>query len=172
MEYTRQVIYVEDNEIAELSPKDLHFSTINAVPLQKNVSTLEMRLEEIELSGYSHHMIKEINEQPVSLRNTLRGRLSEDNSKIKLGGLSEHESYLANHQRILITGCGTAWHASLVGEYLFDESLSLIEHSNWIHGNLRFHSLVKTHQTPKRFRRCRQLSRYLYLHFSLRLSLL
>ena len=121
VEHTRQVVYLEDNEIALLTRDQLHASTIDDVPLNKSVDTLEVRLEEIELGGYPHHMLKEIHEQPAAVRNTLRGRINLADSSVVLGGLAERERDLARYRRIILTACGTAWHAGLVGEYLFEE---------------------------------------------------
>ena len=121
IEHTRQVVYLDDNEVALLTRDGLHASTIDDIPLSKHVSTLEVRLQEIELDGHRHHMSKEIHEQPAALRNTLRGRVDLAEGKVVLGGLADRERELARYQRIILTGCGTAWHAGLIGEYLFEE---------------------------------------------------
>ncbi len=121
IEHTRQVVYLGDNEIALLTRDRLHASTIDDMPLSKSLSTLEVRLQEIELDGHRHHMSKEIHEQPAALRNTLRGRIDLVEGKVVLGGLAGRERELARYQRVILTGCGTAWHAGLVGEYLFEE---------------------------------------------------
>ena len=121
IEHTRRVVYLEDNEVALLTRDRLRVSTIDDIPLTKSVSTLEARLEEIELGGHRHHMIKEIYEQPAALRNTLRGRINAEEGSVLLGGLAGRERELARYSRVILTGCGTAWHAGLVGEYLFEE---------------------------------------------------
>ena len=121
IEHTRRVVYLEDNEIALLTRDRLRALTIDDIPLTKSVSTLEARLEEIELGGHRHHMIKEIYEQPAALRNTLRGRINAAEGSVLLGGLADRERELARYGRVILTGCGTAWHAGLVGEYLFEE---------------------------------------------------
>ena len=121
IEHTRRVVYLEDNEIALLTRDRLRALTIDDIPLTKSVSTLETRLEEIELGGHRHHMIKEIYEQPAALRNTLRGRINTTEGSVLLGGLADRERELARYRRVILTGCGTAWHAGLVGEYLFEE---------------------------------------------------
>ena len=121
VEHTRRVVYLEDNEIALLTRDRLRALTIDDIPLTKSVSTLEARLEEIELGGHRHHMIKEIYEQPAALRNTLRGRINAAEGSVLLGGLADRERELARYSRVILTGCGTAWHAGLVGEYLFEE---------------------------------------------------
>ncbi len=121
VEHTSRVVYLDDNEVVSLGPDGLRASTIDAMPLEKAVDTLEMTLDEIELAGYEHHMLKEIHEQPESLRNALSGRIDLREGRVKLGGLSRLERELARFGRVLLTGCGTAWHAGLVGEYLFEE---------------------------------------------------
>ena len=121
IEHTRQVVYLDDNEVALLTRDGLRVSTIDDIPLSKHVSTLEVRLQEIELDGHRHHMSKEIHEQPAALRNTLRGRVDLGEGKVVLGGLAGRERELARYQRVILTGCGTAWHAGLIGEYLFEE---------------------------------------------------
>ena len=121
IEHTRQVVYLDDNEIALLTREGLHASTIDDIPLSKSVNTLEVRLQEIELDGHRHHMSKEIHEQPAAVRNTLRGRIDLAEGKVVLGGLADRERELARYQRVILTGCGTAWHAGLIGEYLFEE---------------------------------------------------
>ena len=121
IEHTRQVVYLDDNEVALLTRDGLRASTIDDIPLSKHVSTLEVRLQEIELDGHRHHMSKEIHEQPAALRNTLRGRVDLTEGKVVLGGLADRERELARYQRVILTGCGTAWHAGLIGEYLFEE---------------------------------------------------
>jgi len=121
VEHTRQVIYLEDNEMVTLGPDGVQASTIDAKPLQKDVDMLEISLEEIELSGYDHHMLKEIHEQDSSLQNAMRGRIDLQAGQITLGGLSHINRELARFQKVVLTGCGTAWHAGLIGEYLFEE---------------------------------------------------
>ncbi|MDP6041003.1 MAG: isomerizing glutamine--fructose-6-phosphate transaminase, partial [Candidatus Latescibacteria bacterium] len=121
VEHTRQVIYLDDNEMVTLGPDGVQASTIDAEPLQKEVDTLEISLEEIELEGFDHHMLKEIHEQPESLENAMRGRIDLQTGEITLGGLAHISRDLARFHKVVLTACGTAWHAGLVGEYLFEE---------------------------------------------------
>ena len=121
IEHTDRVIYLNDHEMVCLNSEGIELSTLDAHPVQAKLDVLEMNLEQIQLSGYEHHMLKEINEQPESLRTCLRGRLDHREKRIHLGGLSEFVRDTANCRRLLLTGCGTAWHAALVGEYLFEE---------------------------------------------------
>lgn len=119
--HTSRVVYLEDNEIVTLDPAGMHVTTIDAAPVEKEVQLLEMTLEQIELDGFEHHMLKEIFEQPETLRTAMRGRVSLQSGEITLGGLKSCERELARARRALLFGCGTAWHAALVGEYLFEE---------------------------------------------------
>ena len=121
VEHTSRVVYLEDNEMAVVERNRHRVSTIDAVPVTKSVETLEVQLEEIEMQGFDHYMLKEIHEQPESLRNTLRGRIDAARGLVRLGGLEERERELARYRRVVLIGCGTAWHAGLVGEYLFEE---------------------------------------------------
>ncbi len=121
VEHTRQVIYLDDNEMVMLGPDGVQASTIQAEPVKKDVDTLEISLEEIELSGYEHHMLKEIHEQPESLQNAMRGRIDLQTGQVTLGGLAHINRELARFQKVVLTGCGTAWHAGLIGEYLFED---------------------------------------------------
>ncbi|HEY2250194.1 MAG TPA: glutamine--fructose-6-phosphate transaminase (isomerizing), partial [Planctomycetaceae bacterium] len=123
--HTSRVVYLEDNEIVTLDATGMHVAAIDAAPsekpVEKEVHTLEMKLEQIELAGYEHHMLKEIFEQPETLRNAMRGRLNTQTGEIVLGGLKAGEREIARARRALLFGCGTAWHAALVGEYLFED---------------------------------------------------
>lgn len=119
--HTSRVVYLEDNEIVTLDPTGMHVATIDAAPVEKEVQLLEMTLEQIELAGFEHHMLKEIFEQPETLRNAMRGRVNVQTGEITLGGLKNCERELPRSHRALLFGCGTAWHAALVGKYLFED---------------------------------------------------
>ena len=121
VEHTSRVVYLNDNEIVTVDGHELHASTIDAVPLRKTVDLLEISLEQIERGGYPHFMLKEIHEQPEALRNTLRGRIDPSGTEVNLGGLGGVDSSSAHLRRIVIAGCGTAWHAGLVGKYLIED---------------------------------------------------
>ncbi len=121
VEHTSRVVYLHDNEVATVDGHTLDASTIDAVPLRKKVERLELSLEQIERGGYPHFMLKEIHEQPEALRNTLRGRIDPSGSGVNLGGLGSVDCSPAHLRRIVIAGCGTAWHAALVGKYLIEE---------------------------------------------------
>ena len=119
--HTKQVVYLGDGEMARLTADDLRLATLDAVPIAKDVEQVEWSLEQIELAGYDHFMLKEICEQPQALENCLRGRIDLRESAVHLGGLVDCTRELTRAKRIIMTACGTAWHAALVGEYLFEE---------------------------------------------------
>ncbi len=121
VEHTSQVLYLEDHEIARIDADGLHVSTGDAQPVHRETDVLETTLEQIELGGYPSFMLKEIHEQPEGLRNCMRGRLDLRSGGVHLGGLQSMEGELANCGRLVLTGCGTAWHAGLIGEYLLEE---------------------------------------------------
>ncbi len=121
VEHTSRVVYLHDNEVVTVDGQTLNASTIDAVPLRKKIERLELSLEQIERGGYPHFMLKEIHEQPEALRNTLRGRIDPSGSGVNLGGLGSVDCSPSHLRRIVIAGCGTAWHAGLVGKYLIEE---------------------------------------------------
>ena len=121
VEHTSRVVYLHDNEVVTVDGHTLDASTIDAVPLRKKIERLELSLEQIERGGFPHFMLKEIHEQPEALRNTLRGRIDPRGSGVTLGGLGSVDCSPSHLRRIVIAGCGTAWHAGLVGKYLIEE---------------------------------------------------
>jgi glucosamine--fructose-6-phosphate aminotransferase (isomerizing) len=120
IEYTRNVVYLDDGEMAVVRRDGYEVSEIDGAPVSKKVHELEWDLEEIEKGGYEHFMLKEIMEQPESLENAMRGRVRADEGTVKLGGLEDVMKELHAAERIVICACGTSWHAGLVGEYLFE----------------------------------------------------
>ena len=122
VEYTRNVVYLEDGEIAKVNKDlELEIKTITNVSKTPYIHELELSLDAIEKGGYPHFMLKEINEQPKSVLNTLRGRIDPETKEIKLGGIFDYEQKIINASRIIIIACGTSWHAGLIGEYLFED---------------------------------------------------
>jgi glucosamine--fructose-6-phosphate aminotransferase (isomerizing) len=122
IEYTRNVVYLEDGEIARINKaEELEIKTISNVKKSPYIHELELSLDSIEKGGFPHFMLKEIFEQPKSILDTLRGRIDPETKDIILGGLSDYEQKLANANRIIIVACGTSWHAGLLGEYLFED---------------------------------------------------
>ncbi|MBC8109433.1 MAG: glutamine--fructose-6-phosphate transaminase (isomerizing), partial [Verrucomicrobia bacterium] len=121
IEYTNEVVYLDDLQLAILTPNSLVIKNLDAVSETPYIQKLEMELETIEKGGYEHFMLKEIFEQPNSIRDSLRGRVNSDTGHLLLGGLREYLNKMVNAQRIIILGCGTSWHAGLVAEYIFEE---------------------------------------------------
>lgn len=120
VDHTRQVVYLEDGEVAEITRDGFRTMTIDDVEIKKVVEEVTLELSQIERGGYDHFMMKEICEQPETIRNALRGRLIVDEADVKLGGLTDVMEKLLNARRIIIAGCGTSWHAGLVGEYMLE----------------------------------------------------
>ncbi|MBI4946942.1 MAG: glutamine--fructose-6-phosphate transaminase (isomerizing) [Bacteroidetes bacterium] len=122
IEYTKDVVYLEDEQIAVIPRKGkLQIKTIRNKAKTPYIQTLEMKLEALEKGGYPHFMLKEIYEQPRSIRDSMRGRLVAKEGKVNLGGIKEYEQKIINAKRIIIVACGTSWHAGLVAEYLFED---------------------------------------------------
>lgn len=121
IEYTRKVIYLNDFEIAYISRGELLIKTVENEIQTPYIQHLEMQLEMLEKAGYDHFMLKEIHEQPRSIRDCMRGRIYPMEGFVQLGGLKEYEEKLRQANRIIIVACGTSWHAGLVGEYLIEE---------------------------------------------------
>jgi|JI6StandDraft_1071083.scaffolds.fasta_scaffold04689_3 glucosamine--fructose-6-phosphate aminotransferase (isomerizing) len=122
VEFTRNVVYMEDGEIAIIDREHgLRVRNIKNQEMRPSVQALEIQLETLEKGGYDHFMLKEIYEQPRSIRDSMRGRLNIAGSEIVLGGIKDYEQKFVNAKRILVVACGTSWHAGMVGEYLFEE---------------------------------------------------
>lgn len=121
LSYTKQVIYLEDGEIAILKKDSFTAKTISDKDIKKEIQEITLSLDEIDRGGYAHFMLKEIMEQPETVRNSIRGRILEDEGDIILGGLRDVINKLVDSKRIIITACGTSWHAGLVGEYMFEQ---------------------------------------------------
>lgn len=121
IEYTKDVTYLDDGEIAFIRDGKLSVKTIENIERIPYIQKLEMNLEAIEKGGYEHFMLKEIHEQPRSIYDSLRGRFDPSTGRFAMRSLKEHESKIKNLKRIIIVGCGTSWHAGLVGEYLFED---------------------------------------------------
>lgn len=119
--HTKQVIYLEDGEVAVIKKDSFQAKTIYDKDIEKEIHEITMTLDEIDRGGYTHFMLKEIMEQPETVRNSLRGRILEEQGTTVLGGLTDVVDQLVNSKRIIITACGTSWHAGLVGEYMFEQ---------------------------------------------------
>lgn len=121
VEYTKNVVYLNDNEVATMNNGELKVKTIDNQMKVPFVQELELKLEAIEKGGYDHFMIKEIYEQPRSIWDSMRGRIDAKNGRLRLGGINEFEKKLINTKRIIVVACGTSWHAGLVAEYLIED---------------------------------------------------
>lgn len=123
IEYTNNAVYLEDGEMGVIRRDEkLEISTIEGdKEVTPYIQELQLHLEEIEKGGYEHFMLKEIYEQPRSIRDTLRGRLNLKKSVISMSGIREYANRFENAERIIFIACGTSWHAGLVAEYIFEE---------------------------------------------------
>ncbi|MCK5572603.1 MAG: glutamine--fructose-6-phosphate transaminase (isomerizing), partial [Bacteroidetes bacterium] len=121
VEHTRSVVYLEDGELAEITREKIRTLTIDDVEVEKMIQEVSLELSQIERGGYDHFMMKEICEQPETIRNAMRGRLLVEEGNVKLGGLQNVLGKLLSARRIIITACGTSWHAGLVGEYMIEQ---------------------------------------------------
>ncbi len=121
IEYTRNVIYLNDGELAIIDHGELVIKTIDNDIKTPYIHELQMHLENIEKGGYEHFMLKEIFEQPRSVYDSIRGRINRSEENVEMAGVQQYENKWVNLKRLLIVGCGTSWHAALVGEYLFED---------------------------------------------------
>jgi glucosamine--fructose-6-phosphate aminotransferase (isomerizing) len=121
VEHTRRVVYLEDGEISEVGCDAFRTMTIDDVSVKKMVQEVTLELSQIERGGFDHFMLKEIHEQPETIRDAMRGRLQVEEGNVKLGGLQNVVGKLLSARRIILTACGTSWHAGLVGKYLLEQ---------------------------------------------------
>ncbi len=118
---TDRIVYLADHQIAVLTPRELEVIHRETGSVRPDVQPLEADAGNSGLEGFDHYMLKEIYEQPEALQNAMRGRLDEEDATAKFGGLNLTPQQLRSVDRIILTGCGTSWHAALVGEYLIEE---------------------------------------------------
>ncbi len=121
IEYTSNVIYLEDEQVAVIDRASLDITDLKDVKQTPNIHQVELSLEAIEKGGYDHFMLKEIFEQPRSIADCMRGRLNANDGVLTLGGIREYAAKLINAEKITFIACGTSWHAGLVAEYIFEE---------------------------------------------------
>ncbi len=121
IEYTNNVIYLNDGEVAYIKDGQLVVKTIENQVKTPYIHELEIKLEQLEKGGYEHFMLKEIYEQPRSIWDSMRGRIDAKKGFLRMGGVTEYENKFTNAKRIVIIGCGTSWHAGLVAEYLIED---------------------------------------------------
>lgn len=121
IEYTKEVVYINDYELAIVKPDQLILKNLGNEKITPYVTTLDMEMAAIEKGGYDHFMLKEIFEQPSTIYDCLRGRLDAAAGSITMGGIAENLDQLINANRMMIVACGTSWHAALVAEYIIEE---------------------------------------------------
>lgn len=121
IEYTNNVIYLNDYEIACITADEITIRNIDNHSQEPLIQTLELELEMLERGGYDHFMLKEIFQQPQTIKDCMRGRVYPNDGIVQLGGIKDYIDKLKNIDRIIIVSCGTSWHAGLVGEYLIEE---------------------------------------------------
>lgn len=120
--HTNKVIYLKDNEIAILDRNEgVTIKDSKNVVQKPHIEEISLRIEELEKGGYEHFMLKEIHQQPQTVSDCMRGRLNNQEGWVKLGGMEEYGGLFENAERIILAGCGTSWHAGLIGEYLFED---------------------------------------------------
>ncbi len=119
--FTDKIVYLADHQMAIITDNELQVSHRDQGSISPDVQTLNVNTEQVELGNFDHYMLKEIHEQPQSVANTMRGRLSDDDATAVFGGLNLSPHHLRRIKRIVFTACGTSWHSALVGEYLFEE---------------------------------------------------
>ena len=120
VEHTREVTYLEDGQIAVLDQNDTAIKTLDNIEIPKSVEHIFFDIQQIEKGGFDHFMLKEIFEQPETIRNAMRGRLLAERGEVVLGGLRPVHEKILKARRVVLIGCGTSWHAGLVGEYLLE----------------------------------------------------
>ncbi len=123
--HTSQIVYLDDDEVVEVYKDKFNAKTIHDEEIQKEVHEVTIALDEISKSGYPHFMLKEIMEQPESITNSMRGRLIYEEGTARLGGLRKVIDRLSDAKRIIISACGTSWHAGLVGEYMLEQYVGI-----------------------------------------------
>ncbi len=121
VQHTEQAMYLSDNEMVTVTPQSFHTKTTDNVAVSRDLKEIEFSLDQIELDGFQHYMLKEICEQPARLEKCFSGRVDVRGGRIVLGGLADYSRKLTQTKRIILTGCGTAWHAALVGEFLVEQ---------------------------------------------------
>ncbi len=121
VQHTTRAIYLSDNEMVIVDANGFNTKTIDNVTTSKDLQDIEFSLDQIELGGFQHHMLKEIFAQPESLRTCMGGRIHKQEGRIKLGGIAEYLRELTQARHVIVTACGTAFHAGLVGEFLIEQ---------------------------------------------------
>lgn len=122
IEYTKNVVYLNDNDVAIITPHSFTLKSIDHdEELKPEIQQLELSVGELEKNGFEHFMLKEIFEQPKTIADSFRGRIDPQTKEVFLGGLNEVMPRILDAKRVIIIACGTSWHAALIGEYLIEE---------------------------------------------------
>ena len=121
VKHTNDVIYLKDNEIVKISSENLKITNLKKEKINPEVKKIELKIEEIEKGGYDSFMLKEIMEQPKSIKRSMLGRINVNKKNLFINGINDYVKKLLNAKRIIIVGCGTSWHAGLVAEYFFEK---------------------------------------------------
>ena len=122
IKYTNKMIYLEDGEVITVHRDGKYeIRTLDNKLLDPKILELELKIDELEKGGYPHYMLKEIFQQPITVAESMRGRVNSDEGWAILGGMSQHIGRIANSDRIIMTACGTSWHAAMIGEYLLED---------------------------------------------------
>lgn len=145
--YTDQVIYLHDDEIGLCTRRGVQLYDIESNALDVNVEKLEMDMQSIQKKGFDHFLLKEIHEQPESLRSTLSGRVNVEGNTVRLGGLNMTDRDLRQIDHVMVIGCGTAYHAGLQAGYLVEQFLNDVTFSSYIASELRYRSFVVSKNT-------------------------
>ena len=122
IKYTKKVVYLNDEEIVVVNREgDFEIKTIDNESTNPTIHELDLKLDEIEKAGYEHFMLKEIFQQPITIAESMRGRINAEKGWVSVGGMQPYKNRFAKTDRIIMVACGTSWHAALIGEYLFEE---------------------------------------------------
>ena len=121
IKHTNEVIYLRDNELVKLSPENIKITNLNKDKIAPEINKIDLKIEQIEKGGYDSFMLKEIMEQPKSLKRSMLGRVNIKEKSLFIKGINDYVNKLLNCQRIIMIGCGTSWHAALVAEYFFEK---------------------------------------------------
>ncbi|MBK8192127.1 MAG: glutamine--fructose-6-phosphate transaminase (isomerizing) [Lewinellaceae bacterium] len=122
VEHTKNVVYLNDEEVATVTlDGQLVVKTLRNEVMTPTIHQIELEIEQLEKGGYDYFMLKEIFEQPVTIAECMRGRMSPEEGWVRLGGMVEYQKRMVNAQRMIILGCGTSWHAGMIAEYLFED---------------------------------------------------
>jgi glucosamine--fructose-6-phosphate aminotransferase (isomerizing) len=146
VEHTTQAIYLADNEMVMITPEGFQTKTTSNITVSKDLEQIEFSLEQIELGGFEHHMLKEIFEQPQSLSMCMQGRIDLQNKRIKLGGISTNLRELMRTKKFIFTACGTAFHAGLVGEFLLEQLVRIPAETEYA-SEFRYRNPIIEHDT-------------------------